>query len=762
MLSLAAALLGGVCAVHLLPVLPASRWLAVPIMVCVVAAALRRRRGMTVVLCAAMGVTWAWTHGAMRLADALPPGTVQVDADVVGYVASTLGGDAQGVRFAFDVVESEPRVPSRIELTWYDSAVRPAPGEQWRLRVRVRPPRGFANPGGSDYAATLWRKAVGATGYVRDGARDGDGNRRLAAADWRYAVLRVRADISNRIERALPDSPHVGIVQGLTVGDTHRIDSRQWRVFAATGTTHLMAISGLHVGMVAALAAWLGGALARRLRLQARRIAVVDVQSLCGMSAAVCYAALAGFSVPTQRALVMLLVYFGARVSRRQISVTHGFGLALCGVLLIDPFAPLSPGFWLSFGAVAAIFLATTGRLAQPHWIANYAQLQAAVSIGLMPFLIGAFGAVSLISPLVNLAAIPFYTFLVVPIALLGSFLLPVSDGLGGAILQLGALLLEWSWPVLQWAADLSLAMWYLPKLPLWAAALLSLGCALSIAPGMSATRLAGAMLCLPALTWQPAHPQAGEFEFAVLDVGQGLAAVVMTRSHALVYDAGPSFRSGRDTGEMVVLPYLRSRGVRRIDTLVVSHGDDDHAGGARSVLAAMPVTRVLAGPSVKLAHPVIPCGRGQTWRWDEVTFTVLHPEAGDAWRRNDSSCVVRIDGRFGSVMLLGDIEREAEAQLTASGPMRPADIVVMPHHGSRTSSTLELVGALRPRIAVASAGYGNRWGFPKDDVVARWREVGARTMSTADSGAIEFSITSDSDVTVREYRAMHRAYWRP
>jgi competence protein ComEC len=305
--------------------------------------------------------------------------------------------------------------------------------------------------------------------------------------------------------------------------------------------------------------------------------------------------------------------------------------------------------------------------------------------------------------------------------------------------------------------------MWHLPKLPLWIAALMVLGCSIAIAPGILATRLAGALLCLPAFLWQPTRPQSGEFDMAVLDVGQGLAVVVTTQSHVLVYDAGPSFRSGRDTGELVVLPYLYSRGVRRVDTLVLSHGDNDHIGGARSIVSALPTQRVLAGPSVHLPLPVDVCTQGQQWRWDEVDFTVLHPTAADGALENDSSCVVRIAGAMAggnAALLLGDIEHAVEARLVAGGAIRHADIVVVPHHGSRTSSTEALTRAVTPKVVVISAGYGNRWGFPNADVVARWHATGARILNTADHGALEIAAGATA-IEVRAYREKDRAYWR-
>jgi len=758
MFLIAIAFLAGHCVVHSQSVLPSLwPWLAIPLLGAVLASLGR------VWWCAALciGCAWAWAHASWRLADQLPADAIAIDTEVRAYITSIVDVNSEGLRFAVDVRDADTRLPSQIELSWYKTEKRPLPGELWQLRVRLKAPRGFANPGGTDYAAQLFRSGTGATGYVRETAPDQDRNVRLASASWRYFILRTRDAIASRLADALPNSPMLGVVQGLAVGDTSRIESAQWRVFANTGITHLLAISGSHITMVAALIAWLAGCIARRLPLQSRRIAVNDVQSVAGMLAAIVYSSLAGLSVPTQRTLVMLLVYFGTRLLRRKISLAHGLSIALIGVLLIDPFASLSPGFWLSFGAVAAIFLATSGRLSRPTRAFEYVHLQAVVTIGLLPFLVGAVGSVSLISPFVNLFAIPFFTFLLVPLVLLGTLFLTINAWLGTVIIHLAGQLLAWSWPLFAWASGLPLATWHLPQLPVWAAALLLLGCLIAIAPGNLATRMAGAMLCLPALLWQPLRPQAGEFELAVLDVGQGLAVVVVTQSHVLVYDTGPSFRSGRDTGELVVLPYLYSRGLRHIDTLMLSHGDNDHVGGALSVLAGLPTDQVLVGPSVTLPQSSETCVRGQSWRWDDIHFEVLHPAAGDTPRKNNSSCVLRIEGPGGSALLLGDIEREAEARLIADDAIRHADIVVVPHHGSRTSSTEPLTSASAPKFAVISAGYGNRWGFPKPEVIARWHASGAQTLQTAESGAIEIAVDNDGLKPAREFRVQRRAYWR-
>lgn len=786
MLFSALAFLLGHCLVHCMTVLPdlwSWGWLLGAIIVALIAGmcfarraqSLRLTRYLAVGLALSAGAGWAWSHAAWQMADRLPSSETQIDVQITGFIASTLTVNEAGVRFLFKLRDEPRDLPEFVELTWYDTDQRPAPGEQWQLHVRLRPPHGFANPGGADFEAQLLRNGIGATGYVRGGISDQSSNRRLAIPTWRYPVLRLRSYIASKLAVALSDAPDLnamlGIVQGLAVGETGQIGSDQWRVFANTGTTHLIAISGSHIGMVAFLMSWLSGAVARRISLQSRGIAVVDVQSVCGMLAAIVYAALAGFSVPTQRTLAMLTVYFGTRLLRREVQVTQGLAIALIGVLLIDPFAPLAPGFWLSFGAVAAIFLASSGRVIRPSWHKQYLSLQVAVGIGLLPFLIGAFGSVSLLSPLVNLLAIPWFTFVIVPIVLMGSFCLMTNDWLGGIVVHVAAQLLQWSWSLLSQLSALPFAMGHFPQWPVWVAIMLLIGCIVTIAPGMVPTRLAGAMLCVPALTWRPDPLQLGSFELAVLDVGQGLSTVIRTRNHTLVYDAGPSFRSGRDTGQLVVLPYLHARGVRSIDMLMISHGDNDHVGGAASIATGMPTQRIVVGPSVDAAAiamlPAERCTTGLNWLWDEVTFTVLHPNPDDedkprrARQTNDTSCVLSVVSKYGSALLTGDIEKQTEAQLLNAHSLAHADIVVVPHHGSRTSSTASFATATAPRYAVVSSGFGNRWGFPKREVLENWHAVNAATIVTAQSGAVEITIDVQGISVPRAYRLEHRAYWR-
>lgn len=755
--------LAGNCIVQGLPELPAPAW-GLALLVLLVAAAVRRWR---VVLCAVAGFAWAWGAATATLAHDLPAVLEGEDLQVVGDIASVPELTQSGPRFLLAVASWPGReatsLPRRIELTWYDRTVELDPGERWQLTVRLRRRHGNANPGGYDYEAQLFREGIGATGYVRAGD-----NRRVSGPSWTYAVLELRGLIAARIAQSLQGSRMLGVIQGLAVGERQQLPAEQWRVFAATGTSHLMAISGLHIVMVAALSAALGASLARLPGMQRRRITASDGRAVGCILGAIAYSALAGFGVPAQRTLLMVGVYCGARLLRRELRPTQGFALSVIGVLLIDPFAPLSVGAWLSFGAVGAILWLLAGRVptgTSQGWRQQgreFLKVQWAVTIGLLPLAILVFGNVSLVSPVVNLVAIPFFTWLVVPLVLLGSVLVFTAAPLGDALLAGADRLLEGAWPLLEFCASLDLAVWHSPDPPLWAKALLCAGACIVIGPGFMATRLVGILLFLPALLWRPEPVPTGAFRLTLLDVGQGLAVVVETRSHRLLYDAGPAFQGGSDTGERVVLPYLHARAVRRLDTVVASHGDIDHVGGLKSLMPAMPVGLVLAGPSVRLPGSVVRlCQRRQHWQWDGVDFTVLHPAAGMTLRGdNNTSCVLEVSGRGGKALLLGDIERDAERSLVDAGLLGPTTVVVAAHHGSRTSSTAALVDAVHARHVLFATGYRNRWGFPRPDVVARWRESGAVTLDTASAGAIDVLLGPSGLAPPVAWRRQYVRYW--
>ncbi|MGC3980789.1 MAG: DNA internalization-related competence protein ComEC/Rec2 [Steroidobacteraceae bacterium] len=773
MLRFALAFLIGDIWVQRLPTLTLSNFIA-PIGICLAAILLlpsKRWFGrwlkLPTIVAFLLGLVWTAIVACVQLRQDLDPQLEGRDVALTGYVASIPEVESYGVRFVFlidqqTIDRQAPALPRHVELTWYTTEAGRGQSihaaQRWQLQVRLKRRHGFANPGGYDYEAQLFREGIGATGYVRDSAS----NQLLGVVAGKH-VLKLRATLTEAIAQALPKAAMQGVIRGLAVGDQQAIGSEAWQVFARTGTSHLMAISGFHIGMVAWVFAWLGARLVYWPAAQRWRWTVPDLRAWFGMSAALAYSLLAGMSVPTQRTLIMLAVYFGAGLLRREVNVWHGFGVALLLVLIVDPFAPLAMGAWLSFGAVAVILLNQYGRIAPGAGWRGFLNIQAVVTLGLVPLLLSAFGSLSLVSPVVNLVAIPLFTAVLVPWTLIGCALLMLHQGFGTIWLGWLAQVLDWVFAALQWSASFSWANWYAPQAAPWAMALLLLGTVMMILPWLWPLHLSGVLCCLPALCWQVPAPPLGGFTMTTLDVGQGLAVVVRTHEHVLLYDTGPSFQSGRDTGELVVLPYLHAMGVRRLDMLMASHGDADHVGGLQTVLNSMKVQQLLPGPSVRLSTPpAMICQRGQNWQWDGVHFEVLHPGVEHATESdNNQSCVVRIAGAGGSALLLGDVEKPVERELVAAGLIQPVTVVEAAHHGSRSSSTEPLVKAAQAQWVVFSAGYRNRWGFPKEEVVERWQAAGSHSLSTIESGAVTAAFIPGQVVQISRYRQLRRRYWQ-
>ena len=681
------------------------------------------------------------------LADRLDPALEGQALHVRGVVTSVPQGTLAVLKFRFSPLPdgNSRTLPRLLELTWYDAPTRIDAAETLELEVKLRRPRGFANPGGHDNEARMLRDHVGASGYVRTGQRLGRG----ANVAFRYPVLLARAHVASVIRDALGERPSAGIVAGLAVGLQDALSREQWLQLARSGTSHLMAISGLHIAMVASVFGWLGGRWQRFRQSRGATGATRDASVLAAAIAALGYSLLAGWSVPTQRTMVMIACGAAALLLRRRVGVADGLGFCVVAVLLLDPLAPLAPGFWLSFGAVAVILYGATGHVRPLGLMRSYLLVQVVVTLGLVPVLAGSFGSVSLVSALVNLYAIPLYTLLIVPAVLVSCAVAMVSGVAGAAMLGWTGQLIEATWPLLAVPASWPLATWSIAGLDGIAWGALVLGTLAALSPLPLAGRIAGGMLIVTACLWRPAPVPDGAARITILDVGQGLSVVVETRGHTLVYDAGPSFRTGSDTGQLVVVPFLKSRGIRTVDRLVVSHDDDDHKGGAGSVLALADARALTVGPSLQagalndngalVARDT--CRRGESWAWDGVDFQWVHPGEVHYERDNDSSCVLLVSAGGHTALVTGDIEAEAESELVRNGELAPVDIVVVPHHGSRTSSTQDFVAALRPRWAVYAVGYRNRWNFPVRRVVERWEQAGAQGTRTSDGGAITFEL---------------------
>jgi competence protein ComEC len=772
---------------------------------------------LVLALSALAGVGWAALRAHHALADELGEPWEGRDIAVTGVIAELPQAFDRGVRFAFEIESAEPRearVPSRVSLAWYTGQsveeaqeIQPVrAGERWRFTVRLRRLHGSVNPHGFDFDAWMLERGLRATGVVRAG-RGVAPPRRIDELDRSLGSLveRARERLRERFWDALPEARYAGILVALAIGDQRAIEPDEWQVFSRTGVSHLMSISGLHVTMISGLVGWLVFSFWRRVPRLALGWPAQKAGALAAALGALAYCLISGFAVPAQRTLYMVSVVALALLLDRTSSALRVLALALVVVLLIDPWAVLAPGFWLSFAAVAVIFVVSVESLTSREpstssadegtaeevppvndrssrlrrWgcairdaVMTWGRVQWAVTVGLVPLTLVLFGQFSLVSPLANAIAIPVVSFIVTPLALSGA-LLPF-DGLLVAAEWVTAQLVPW----LQWLSQPGWAVWQ-QHAPLWWSVPPALaGVILLLAPrgrlgvvlSVWQWRAIGGLLMLPALAVTPAKPRAGELWLTVLDVGQGLAVVARTANHALVYDTGPMWNPQADSGSRVVLPYLRGEGVDALDALVVSHDDSDHSGGAASVLAGIEVRQWLTSvptdewPAAWRESRVpyrLPCRAPGQWTWDGVQFEWLHPASAvlaDPWGSpNDRSCVLRIGTAHGSVLLTGDIEKEGEAALLASGARLRSDVLVVPHHGSGTSSTPAFVESVSPAWSVFSVGHRNRFGHPRADVWSR--HAGSQRLRTDADGAVTFRMGGGVIETERA-RVAGRRYW--
>ncbi|MGE5240446.1 MAG: DNA internalization-related competence protein ComEC/Rec2, partial [Bacteroidota bacterium] len=704
------------------------------------------------------GVVWISFRAGLILQDQLSHDLEGRDLAVIGRIADIPQPAEFGQRFELEVVRAEldgaaVHVPAHILLHSQDRFFHPHAGETWRLQVRLQRPHGYQNPGGFDYEGYLFQHRIRAKGYVREDVAP----RRLDEGSAWFAINRLRERLGERIRALLPDHPLAGIVVALANGDARGVPPEQWQVLRRTGTLHLIAISGLHISLVGGIVFFLARWLWALPGTTVLRWPAPMFGAVCALIAAAGYAALAGFTVPTQRALIMLAVAMSGVLLRRRFAPSQLLALAALLVLLYDPLSVMAPGFWLSFAAVAVILFAMHGAAGTPWW-RKWGYIQWAIALGMLPLTLALFQQVSLVAPLANMIAVPVFDLLAVPLTLTGVLLLGVlPDALAGVFFKLAAVLLHGLWQVLVFLAQHEFSQWAQSPPP-WALACAVVGAALLLAPRGWPARWVGAVWMAPMLLMQPPSPAAGEAWFTLLDVGQGLAAVVRTSSHALVFDAGPRF-GGFDTGEAVVEPYLRGAGIRRLDMLIVSHGDNDHIGGAGSVLRAFPVDAVLSSVPERLPA-ARPCRAGETWQWDGVEFTILNPGEADAGPVNDDSCVLQVRSRYGTVLLPADIEAGAERRLIERwGERLRADILVAPHHGSKTSSTPAFIDAVAPRYVLFPAGYRSRYHHPHPAVVRRYAARGIVMRGSPAAGALEFHLRA-TGLETSDYRAQHRRYW--
>ncbi len=711
---------------------------------------------------AMVGFAWTIFCAQSRLAEQLPEQLEGERITVTGYIADLPESNAKRVRFLFEIDAMETggkpvAMPLRVRLGWYGNHLPIVVGDRWRFEVRLKRPHGFSNPGGFDYEGWLFQKGIRATGYV---LRNGD-QMRLKGGDYRYIGGRFRQYLGEKIDTSAIDVAHLGTLRALAIGDRSRIDREDWRRLTETGTNHLFAISGLHIGLISVLVYFLAGRCWGISHVVYSRVSRQIFACGFAILGATFYAMMAGFALPTQRALIMLLVPAFAIMCRRHVPPLAGIGSALMLVLIFDPFSTMSPGFWLSFAAVGIIIFRLAGRVAQPGWLGKTTALQIAIAVGLSPILLALFGQLPTASAIANLLAVPWMSLTVVPLALLGSLFSLTGELVAGWLFQLADLAIGVFWYFL--VAIESSELFPVVSLVSTPAAAIFTGAAaaLLLLPRGSGLRGLSIVLLLPLLMPAERTLSPGDVKVTVFDVGQGLSVLVQTAGKALIYDTGTRFSATFNAGDAVIVPALKSLGVHRIDRLIVSHSDLDHRGGLQALVRNVVVKDILSSDPGALAVKSSACYAGQHWQWDGVQFDLLHPT--DKFARastNDRSCVLRITAGEASVLLPGDIERAAERELLSVGQLR-ADILLVPHHGSATSSSQDFIDQLGPKHAIFSVGYRNRFGFPKTAVERRYADAGATAWRTDRDGAIVFEwSTREGQWSVYSYRNKLARFW--
>lgn len=753
-------------------------------------------------VCASLGFTWSAHLTNIRLESSLPKHLEGVDLLITGVIDGLPSYGEQGLRLSIEIEQvlqedgqeiDLKKFPKRLALGWYPGwrgeieLPEIKPGQRWKLPVRLKRPHGLMNPHGFDFERWMFQQNLGANGSIRASAKG-------LPREWKPELLNdfvagftsyvelTRWHLRERIKSAAPDSArYVGVLIALVMGEQNAIAQKDWRVFNATGIGHLISISGLHVTMLAGMAASLANRLWRRSTLPLVCPAQ-KVGALSGFFIAFVYTWLAGFQIPAQRTMYMVGVVAFAMWTGR---ITRAFDIwwwALFIVLFLDPWAAYTPGFWLSFGAVAAILFAMPsedglseyGYTQKQKWWESFkdaSRVQAVVTIALLPLTLFWFSQVSVVSPLANAFAIPLVSFIVTPFAMLGAVLPEPVNGwslwLAHSCMEIVAWFLNpmsaWSWSVA-----------YLKQPAIWVLILSTLGIALAIRPGellkTYKSRFFGLTCCLPLLLSYNTALKHGEYRVTVLDIGQGTAVLVETSQHNMLYDTGPKTSPESDAGERHVLPFLRGQGISYIDRLAISHKDTDHVGGGLSLLkeirfgdliGTLPEWHFLLKRTKELKMPSLPCQAGQEWWWDGVLFKVWHPGPEMSFssvhhygKPNALSCVIEVRNQAYSFWLTGDVERGGE--ISIANKYKPlselASILLIPHHGSATSSSSDFLDAIQPRWAVVQAGYRNRYRHPNSKVVQRYVQREIPILETVHTGS-----------QVWEFRGkeMWKSHWR-
>lgn len=707
------------------------------------------------------GFFWANFHGWHYLSSV--PDTTLAGKNILvsGVITDLPVKQSRSTKFLFKVESFEldgyqGAVPKQLRLSWYYSKKVLRPGDQWQFVVRIKPPSGFQNPGGFDYTAWLFQQGIHATGYVRKSPL----NKKIGESYWLSVIDRLRYKIRETINTN-SNTEISSLLNALAIGYRNDMSPDIWQVFIKTGTNHLIAISGLHIGLIAGFV-WMILRLLSRIKYLSIYLSYRQLL-IYSFSVALFYAALAGFTIPTQRALIMLAVVYTGFYLYRHLTVLQSLSLALVIVLIISPTSVLSVGFWLSFLAVAAISYSLVGRLSGRNRIITWLWPQIVVITVLIPLSFYFFQQSSIIAFIANVVAIPVIGMLILPILLLALLIAPIHMSSASLLLSFSADLLSYLVNFLRFLAEYEFSVWVHSEANLLSLVLAMIALVILFLPYAFPARLLSVFLLMPLFFQKTESLPEAIFELHVLDVGQGLSVFIKTKNHNLLFDTGARFSDRFDLGEKVVVPFLRHVGVNKLDRMIISNGDNDHIGGAQSVINTMQIDEVIGRDIDKLEHSNTSlCTKGQKWIWDGVTFEILHPQHQAYRKRNNYSCVLKVSNTINSVLITGDIEKKAEKELLQEQKeLLKANVLIVPHHGSKTSSSLAFLQAVQPEIAIYSSGFLNRYRFPKEKVVERYRQLDIEQLNTASSGHISLlmGLEGIKNKEIR-YRQQYRRYW--
>lgn len=704
------------------------------------------------VILACCWALWQFGHRIEQRLDGSLNGEVMLVEGVVSGIPQ-VHTEYTRFRFAPTSESNQARLPASLLVYWYRERPELGVGEHWRLELQLRPPWGRINFEGSDREKWLFSEGIGGLGTVRDGWLMSQ------PEGIHYPVQRARSFIRGRLASLLDNERARSVVQSLSIAERSGISPDDRQLLMSTGTSHLLAISGLHVGLAAVGGTWLSRLIFFLLPLPLFRLAGIRTSLACGLAAAVSYAALAGWGVSTQRAVLMIGVAVAALMLRRSVGASRAYLLALALVLLFDPLAPLSAGFWFSFLAVAVLLILFAPLSSRTVWWKTALLAQAGVMAAMLPVSAHWFQAFSLVGFLANIVAIPWVSLVVVPLTLSGISLLLISSALAGFLLGLAAKASLVLLVFLEFLSSLqgSMPVMQRPSVPVLLLA--TLGGLLLLLPRALSLRWSGLFLMLPLFLPPGSRAQDGSLLIEALDIGQGTAVLVSTDNSTLLYDSGPGDGGEQNLVRSVITPALASLARSAPERIIISHGDLDHAGGVKGLANNYPDAQWNANlPGRGRKYPA--CHQGLRWKWSGFKFESLHPSPALPYLGNDSSCVLSVEGNSASVLLAGDISSAVENRLSASS-IGPYQVLIVPHHGSMTSSSEAFISVIQPEIAIATTGLGNRFGFPRKEIMERYISAGSRFWSTGACGALRVHIAADGSINAASARRERRAIWR-